>query len=458
MVRYLVGFICVLALGLMGCSETAGTGGMTGQEFACTEQGIRDAIAEGGGPHTFDCHGPQTVVTLAEIEIDNDVILDGEGNLTVDAQQTHRVFLVATDITAEFRGFTVSGGNAKDPRARNGDKGGGIYNGGTVTLMNSTVSGNVSEATGGGIFNEGPAKLTLTNSTVSGNTAWGGGGIFNASLAELTLTNSTVSGNVSTGANGGGGGGIYNGGTVTLMNSTVSGNVAAFTNPGGGIFNEGPAKLTLTNSTVSGNVAWGGGGIYNTTLTAGDGTRTAGTVTLMNSTVSGNVSTGANGGGGGGIYNGGTVTLMNSTVSGNVSTGANGGGISNASRAELTLTSSTVSGNGIHNDGTATLMMSLVDGDCLDAITSHGYNIESPGNTCGFDQATDQVDVSAVELNLGPLQDNGGPTMTHALAAGSVAIDWIPEADCGATTDQRGEPRPETGGTMCDVGAFEVQP
>ena len=68
---------------------------------------------------------------------------------------------------------------------------------------------------------------------------------------------------------------------------------------------------------------------------------------------------------------------------------------------------------------------------------------------------------------VGPLQDNGGPTMTHALQTVpvvSVAIDKIPEADCvhadgsPLTTDQRGQPRPETGGTMCDVGAFEVQP
>jgi len=59
---------------------------------------------------------------------------------------------------------------------------------------------------------------------------------------------------------------------------------------------------------------------------------------------------------------------------------------------------------------------------------------------------------------LGPLQDNGGPTMTHALGAGSVAIDHIPAVDCGVTTDQRGEPRPETGGDACDVGSFERQP
>ena len=102
---------------------------------------------------------------------------------------------------------------------------------------------------------------------------------------------------------------------------------------------------------------------------------------------------------------------------------------------------------------------SVVVGDCAGlGFLSGGYNIESPGNTCGFDQEGDQVNVSVMELNLGPLQDNGGPTMTHAPEAGSEAIDKIPADDCEVETDQRGEPRPETGGTMCDVGAFEAQP
>jgi hypothetical protein len=91
-------------------------------------------------------------------------------------------------------------------------------------------------------------------------------------------------------------------------------------------------------------------------------------------------------------------------------------------------------------------------------VTSDGYNIESPGNTCGFDHGTDLVNITEGQLDLGELVDNGGPTMTHALGAGSVAIDVIPAVDCGVTEDQRGQPRPETGGTMCDVGAFEVQP
>jgi hypothetical protein len=179
----------------------------------------------------------------------------------------------------------------------------------------------------------------------------------------------------------------------------------------------------LMDSTVSGNTAGEGGGIYN-----------AGTFMLTNSTVSGNT--------GGGIYNDGTLTLTNSTVSGNT-------------------------GSGIYNSDTLVLRSSLVDGECVGPIASSGHNIESPGDTCGFDQPTDQVDVTAEQLNLGPLADNGGPTMTHALLTTptvSVAIDQITEEDCvdadeqPLTEDQRGEPRPETGGTMCDVGAFEVQP
>jgi hypothetical protein len=180
--------------------------------------------------------------------------------------------------------------------------------------------------------------------------------------------------------------------------------------------------------------------------------------------VSGN-NAGSNGGGI--LNNGGTLTLANSTVSENIA--YLGGGIFNYST--LTLTNSTVSdnaagerGGGIWNQG-GTLTNTLVDNDCDGTPdVSGGYNIESPGDTCGFDQATDLVNVTADDLKLGALAPNGGPTETHALLPGSVAINKIAKEDCvdadgePLTTDQRGEPRPETGGTMCDVGAFEVQP
>jgi hypothetical protein len=100
----------------------------------------------------------------------------------------------------------------------------------------------------------------------------------------------------------------------------------------------------------------------------------------------------------------------------------------------------------------------LIDGGCKSgrtSISSTGYNIESPGDSCGFDQPTDQVNVSAEDLKLGPLQDNGGPTETHALGEGSVAINLIPEAMCEVHEDQRGVERPQ--GPACDVGAVEME-
>jgi hypothetical protein len=209
-----------------------------------------------------------------------------------------------------------------------------------------------------------------------------------------------------------------------------------------------------------------GGGIYN-----------GGEMTIINSTVSDNRADGdGNGLYGGGILNGGEMTIINSTVSGNraedtVGPGALGGGIANA--GSMSVTNSTVWGNtpdaiaaGLSSN--TEIANTLIDGDCVTeagaTTTSNGYNIESPGDTCGFAEAKgDLFDVSADDLKLGELADNGGPTMTHALLTEptvSVAIDVIPEAACEAETDQRGEGRPVAivgAEAKCDVGAFEVQ-
>ena len=168
-----------------------------------------------------------------------------------------------------------------------------------------------------------------------------------------------------------------------------------------------------------------------------------------------------------GLSGSGTATLINSTVSGNGAiwagntSGIEGGG-------SWTLINSTVvaSGNAfaIHYFGQLNATNSLIlapgspIGTCEDDGTtvSGGGNIESPSdNTCGFNAITDRDNVPVDDLNLGPLQDNGGPTMTHALMPGSAAIDWIQSSMCEVDEDQRGEPRP--GGIKCDVGAFEAQ-
>jgi hypothetical protein len=161
------------------------------------------------------------------------------------------------------------------------------------------------------------------------------------------------------------------------------------------------------------------------------------------------------------------VTVTNSTVSDSAvlyecGSRYNGYGIGND--GTLIITNSTLAANamgGLDNRGEATATNSVIDGGCVQfgddsTMMSGGYNIVGGADGCGFDEPGDMVDVSSSALGLGPLTDNGGPTMTHALLPGSVAIDAIPAPMCEVAEDQRGEPRPAGG--MCDVGAFEVQP
>jgi CSLREA domain-containing protein len=276
-----------------------------------------------------------------------------------------------------------------------------------------------------------PDGLTVdgasANITVSGNDVFSGNDgvrVFEvASGAELTLNKLTVS-NYGTEFKDGG---IVNGGTLTVNNSTLSHNRGE---QGGAIRNEGTA--TVNNSTISDNVSVDGAGIYNN----------SGTLEVNNSTISGNSASLS--GTGGGIYNSGTLEVDNSTISGNSAAGA-GGGIYNGRTA--TLKNTIVANNTARFNG----------GNCFGnvPITDGGYNLEWPGNDCGIALSADP--------KLGPLQDNGGSTKTHALLPGSPAIDK--GNSFGATTDQRGEERPHdlvsiqnaTGGDGSDIGAFEVQ-
>jgi hypothetical protein len=240
--------------------------------------------------------------------------------------------------------------------------------------------------------------VTISGVTIKeGSTGDDGGGIFNNG-GNLTLTNSTVSGNSATL---GFGGGILNNGSLNLTNSTVSGNGNTATNIGGGIFNDNGGSVSLINSTVSGNSSHTAGGIRNDN---------GGSVSLINSTVVSNTGTST----AGGIHNFGSVTLTNSIVANS-------------------LTGSDCDGN---------------------PITSQGYNLDSD-NTCNL---TATGDITNTNPLLGPLADNGGDTLTHALLAGSPAIDHIPNGTngCGTTitTDQRAGVRPQ--GSGCDIGAYEV--
>jgi hypothetical protein len=231
--------------------------------------------------------------------------------------------------------------------------------------------------------------------------------------------------------------GILNEGTLTLTNTTVT------ENGDFGIINSLGATMMLAGCTISDNPR--GIGNWQSTLA------------LTDSTMSNNEDFAIS-------HDGGEVLITNSTVSfGEGSSGVH----SNRGSSAMTVINSTFRANGVlagpaisveDDSPPVKIAATVVDGACAGDITSDGYNTESPGDTCGFDQPTDQVNVSADDLKLGELANNGGPTMTQALGADSVAIDHIPAVDCEVAKDQRGQPRPETGGTMCDVGAFEVQP
>jgi len=151
--------------------------------------------------------------------------------------------------------------------------------------------------------------------------------------------------------------------------------------------------------------------------------------------------------------NDGTATVTNSTLSGN--SGYFGGGIFNAGR--LTVTNSTLSGNtsqtdgAIFNSGTLTFNNTIVTNSTSVNCTNNGSLIDGGGNLSWPDTTCPGLNADPL---LGPLQDNGGPTQTHALLAGSPAIDAALLANCPAT-DQRGVSRPQ--GAGCDIGAYELE-
>jgi hypothetical protein len=170
---------------------------------------------------------------------------------------------------------------------------------------------------------------------------------------------------------------------------------------------------------------------------------------------------------GAGLYNSGAVpvSLLNATVSGNQAV-ITGGGLINLGSLSLTfvtVASNTATvGGGLGNSGLINLTNSIIannlaGNDCLGAVTSAGYNLDSDGS-CAL---TGPGDIAAGNANLAPLQVNPpGSTETHALLSGSQAIDQIPSGangcDTTIVTDQRGAIRPQPALGNCDMGAYEV--
>ena len=461
---------------------------------AATEAELSAAIATintaGAGNHsitlTADIRLTAALPPLANGAA-TELLVDGGGH-SLNGNGAHTVLRVTLGTTARLRDLTITGGRGDSGPADN--SGGAIYNAGRLTVVNCTLSANSAEAGGAiaGAALTADTTLTITDSTLSGNTATAfGGGLFVVGhaghVATMILTNVTLSANTS--ATFGGGAYLVAGpqGEVeaTLTNARFEDNQTF--GSGGGLLaavDGGNLSLDIVRSTLVDNSAQAsGGGVAQIVTNSG-----VGETRLLRTTAARNeAATGA------GIYNfagrGSTagVTLFNATLSGNRAGSAGGGlhvasdgGSAGANVAYSTLAGNTAptGGGGVHvasatgSPAAVTLNASIITNgagagpDCArpsGSLLSIGYNLAGDG-TCFLIQGND---LPASPAGLLPLAVNapGGPP-THALLLGSRARDRTHPggAGCGTaiTVDQRGAPRPQPAGGRCDVGAFESQP
>jgi hypothetical protein len=419
---------------------------------------LRAAVAAANANPGADVINVATTGTIAltsgELDITDSLTINGPGlnSLTVSGNHVSRVFGLAANPTVSIADLTVANG------ATSGSPGGGIYMaGGNLALNRVALSGNIAysdsnggQGAGGGLYVAG-GTLTLDHITLSGNVAHGTDG-YDYPVGQYVSAGSAA------------GGGLYvAGGMVYVNQSTFSSNQAV-----GGSGN--PANACDGPTTAGDGLQGNGGGLY----VAG------GTVSIDNSTFSANEARGGDGGGGdsctdgppgnysaagnGGLAAGGgirvaagTVTVQHSTLSGNFATGGLGGAAFDIAPPGV---DGVGSGGGISNAGGLQMFDTILAGNSANsapdldgALTSLGHNLV--GNTTGGSgfAASDLLNVNP---RLGPLQNNGGPTQTMALLAGSPAID-AGDSSGAPTYDQRGPGFLRIVNGSIDIGAFEVQ-
>ncbi|MFO0409897.1 MAG: beta strand repeat-containing protein, partial [Dolichospermum sp.] len=395
----------------------------------------------------------------AAVRGDLDILAGGK--ITIKSVGTQKAIIDATNLKTSFAsGFGDSAIDVKE----------NAY----LILDGVTITG----ASVGAVWIAGTSTAEISNSLITNNTITiasafyesnqDGSGINN--YGTLLLKDSTISNNKAARF----GGGIYNAdtATATIINTTISGNTAA--QNAGGIFNGG-GTLTITNTTISNNSAEkSGGGISN-----GDGTYsyTAGTITINNTTISGN-SARENGGG---IFNREKTYLNNSTITNNTAdldsnNNGKGGGIYNFDdgygTTEEVYTKNTIIVNNFHTpNNSGSPANGIYNPDISGLIYGNNHNLI--GNLTGASGTIGTgTDIVNPNILLGPLQNNGGTTQTHALLDGSPAINAgnnnnipldVTDTDGDGNTtetipvDQRGTGFSRIANNRVDIGAFEFQ-
>jgi hypothetical protein len=401
-----------------------------------------DTITLPAGAYMLSTPGrDENAAATGDLDITDALAINGDGpdETIIDGGALDRVLHVApgyVNIPVQISGLTVRNGDAQGTDNDDGNDGGGVLkHGGMLTLTNIGITGNHTQDDGGGFFNSG--TTTIYDSSVRDNSSGqGGGGIANRASAIMTLVRVSVDANSSASA---GGGGIFNVGDLTVIGSTISNNQTLNNGSGAGVYENG-GEVTIINSTVSGNSAAGFAGAF----------RALNLLTISNSTIAGNTARFS----AGGIYANislplykAQVTIDNSTITANEADSdgngnGSGGGIVAVPQSGVSLKNTILAGNTDFGD---------LAPNCSGTITSNGYNLiqNAAGCTVGGD-TTGNISLNPM---LGPLADNGGPTMTRALLPASPAID-AGSPDCPPPDDdQRGYPRPIN--LTCDIGAFE---
>jgi predicted outer membrane repeat protein len=489
--------LLVLALGLLTHAGARPVYAADQQVINCAnDTELRSDLAAmqgggGGGTLTFACQ--MTITISSQLpEITTNTIIDGENKVALTGLGSTRLLGVGSMGILTLRNITLESGYAGDALA-----GGAVLNYGQLKLIGATIRNNGTPFNGGAIRTYGP--LTVENTTFFNNKATNGGAIFASAGSTVNVNTSKFDANIAgTTARGGA---IYgsakveidnseflnnsagSGGAVALVSTTQFSSIedsffhhnlttGIFPNANGSalLLDAAPAQVIHStfqqNNGQSGTLATLPGGqlnisystLHDNTTNNGGGIYNKGTANVFHTTLSFNF-----GHHGGGINNLGSLLMMHSTLSGNA--GTFGGGLKTeggtATLYHITFAKNSAGdalGGGIYTTG-ANTHLSLYN--VIVALSPNGGN-------CDFNVAPDNVQSNlssdttcnfgagdGVNIKLGPLETNGGFTLTHRLPSGSLAINAGTPSSATAV-DQRDFPRPQGGAV--DVGAVEFQP